>query len=106
MKFILVKTMSRVCSLSGVAVQAGNNVSHSQRKTRRRFLPNLQKVTLISDALKQSYRMRVAASVLRTVEFKGGLDGYLLTTKDYKLSNSAKVIKRKIAKSLAANENA
>ena len=66
--------MSRVCELTGKAVQTGNNVSHANNKTRRRFLPNLCNVTLISDALGQRFRLRISAHALRSVEHRGGLD--------------------------------
>lgn len=70
--------MSRVCELTGKAVLTGNNVSHANNKTKRRFLPNLCQVTLISDALNQRYRLRVSAAALRSVEHRGGLDAFLL----------------------------
>lgn len=88
--------MSRLCELSGVGVMSGNNVSHSQRKTRRRFLPNLRRVSLASDVLGAEYRLRVAARALRSVEMHGGLDGYLLKTDDVLLSKNALSIKKSI----------
>lgn len=88
--------MSRLCELSGVGVMSGNNVSHSHRKTRRKFLPNLRKVSLASDVLANSYSFRVTARALKTVEIHGGLDGYLLKTKDSVLSKTALGIKTKI----------
>ena len=90
--------MSRVCELTGKAVLSGNLVSHSNRKTRTRFLPNLQRVTLISDALGRSVRLRVAASTLRTVEVRGGLDAFLAKARDADLSKGALAIKRDIEK--------
>ena len=87
--------MSRVCELSGVRVQSGNNVSHSQRKTRRKFLPNLQNVTLLSDALGLKLSFRVAARTLRTVE-SGGVDNYLLKINSEKLSKNARSAQKKI----------
>ena len=93
--------MSRRCELTGKAVQAGNLVSHSNRKTRTRFLPNLCNVTLISDALQRSVRFRVAAAALRTVEHRGGLDAFLLKAHDEELSKGALAIKREIAKKQA-----
>jgi large subunit ribosomal protein L28 len=94
--------MSRRCELTGKAVQSGNLVSHSNRKTRTRFLPNLCDVTLISDALQRKVRMRVSASALRTVEHRGGLDAFLSKASDAGLSRRALAIKREVAKKLAA----
>lgn len=88
--------MSRVCELSGKAVMTGNNVSHAQNKTRRRYLPNLSKVTLISDSLGRRIRFRISAHALRSVEHNGGLDPYLLKTADDKLSLKARRLKREI----------
>ena len=90
--------MSRRCELKGKAVQTGNNVSHSNRKTRTRFLPNLCQVTLISDALGRSVRLRIAAAALRSVEHRGGLDNFLLKSSDIDLSAGAVALKREIAK--------
>jgi large subunit ribosomal protein L28 len=94
--------MSRCCELTGKAVQSGNLVSHSNHKTRTRFLPNLCDVTLISDALQRKVRMRVSASALRTVEHRGGLDAFLSKASDAGLSRRALAIKREVAKKLAA----
>ncbi len=94
--------MSRRCELTGKAVQTGNLVSHSNHKTRTRFLPNLCNVTLISDVLQRKVRMRVTASALRTVEHRGGLDAFLLKASDAGLSRGALAIKREVAKKLAA----
>lgn len=93
--------MSRRCELTGKAVQSGNCVSHSNRKTRTRFLPNLCQVTLISDALQRSVRLRVAAAALRSVEHRGGLDAFLLKARDAELSPGALSLKREIAKKQA-----
>ena len=90
--------MSRRCSLSGKGVLTGNNVSHAHNKTRRRFLPNLQYVTLISEVLNKSIKLRVATSTLRTVEKRGGLDAYLLAAKDAELTEEAVKIKRQVKK--------
>lgn len=90
--------MSRVCELSGKGPATGNNVSHAHNKTRRRFLPNLNEVTLMSDGLKRSFRLRVSASALRTVDHRGGLDAYLARTRDEDLSPRALKIKRDLAK--------
>jgi large subunit ribosomal protein L28 len=94
--------MSRRCELTGKAVQSGNKVSHSNRKTRTRFLPNLCNVTLISDSLGRSVRLRVAASSLRSVEHRGGLDNFLLKSADANLSQGARALKGEIKKKLAA----
>ena len=94
--------MSRVCELTGKAVQYGNNVSHANNKTRRRFLPNLSNVTLISDALGQRFRIRVSAAGLRSVEHRGGLDAFLLKADETDLSQRARLLKRQIAKKVAA----
>ena len=90
--------MARRCDLTGRGVQSGNNVSHAHNKTRRRFLPNLQCVTVMSDVLGKQMSMRVAARTLRTIEHKGGLDKFLLGTANIKLSNKAIDIKRQIKK--------
>jgi large subunit ribosomal protein L28 len=93
--------MSRRCELTGKAVQSGNLVSHSNRKTRTRFLPNLVNVSLISDSLKRSVRLRIAAAALRSVEHRGGLDAFLLKARDAELSIDALRLKREIAKKAA-----
>jgi large subunit ribosomal protein L28 len=93
--------MSRRCELTGKAVQSGNKVSHSNRKTRTRFLPNLCQVTLISDTLGRSVRLRVAAAALRSVEHRGGLDNFLVKQSDGDLSSDAVVLKREIIKKRA-----
>ena len=93
--------MSRACELTGKAVQSGNNVSHANNKTRRRFLPNLCDVTLMSEALNRRYRLRISAHALRSVEHRGGLDSFLLKARDNELSQRARLIKRQVAKKLA-----
>ncbi|MEE2879215.1 MAG: 50S ribosomal protein L28 [Pseudomonadota bacterium] len=90
--------MARECELSGVKPIIGHNVSHSNIKTKRRFLPNLVNVTLRSEALERAFPMRIAAKTLRTVDKLGGLDAYLAKAKDEKLSAKALKIKRDIAK--------
>ena len=90
--------MSRRCELSGKAVLTGHLVSHSNRKTKRRFLPNLLQVTLLSDVLNQPFRLRVSAHALRSVEHRGGLDAFLLKASDTELSQRAIELKRKIRK--------
>ncbi len=98
--------MSRACELTGKAVQTGNNVSHANNKTRRRFLPNLCQVTLISDALGQRFRLRVSAHALRSVEHRGGLDAFLAKAAEHDLSQKARLLKRQIAKKTAATAEA
>ena len=94
--------MSRRCELTGKGVLTGNNVSHAQNKTRRRFLPNLHRVSLLSDALDETVRLRVTSSALRTVEKKGGLDASLRGADDGVLSLKARRLKRRIVKTGAA----
>lgn len=90
--------MSRVCELTGKGRQVGHNVSHANNKTKRTYLPNLQNVTLMSDTLGRSVRLRVSTHGLRSVEHVGGLDAWLLKTKDEQLSLKARRLKREIAK--------
>ena len=93
--------MSRRCEFTGVGPMTGNNVSHSNRKTKRRFLPNLCDVTLQSDALGQSFKFRIAANALRTVDHRGGLDAFLLKATDSELSPAALKVKKAVKKKLA-----
>ena len=88
--------MSRRCELSGKGVLTGNRVSHSNIKTRRRYLPNLQNVSLQSEALGRSFRFRIAASTLRTVDHRGGLDAYLMKARDGDVSPGALKVKKDI----------
>ena len=90
--------MSRICELTGKGRQVGHNVSHANNKTKRTFLPNLQNVTLISDALGRQVKLRVSTAGLRSVEHVGGLDNWLAKTRDEKLSLRARRLKREIAK--------
>jgi large subunit ribosomal protein L28 len=90
--------MSRVCELTGKGPMTGNNVSHANNKTRRRFLPNLNEVTLTSEAMNRSYSLRISAAALRSVDHRGGLDAFLAKAKDAELSDRALKIKREIAK--------
>ncbi|GLQ24818.1 50S ribosomal protein L28 [Algimonas ampicilliniresistens] len=94
--------MSRTCDLLGTGPMSGHNVSHSNIKSKRRFEVNLCNVTLRSDALGQDYRMRIAAKTLRTVDFKGGLDGFLMGTKNHKLTDKARTMKKAVAASIEA----
>jgi large subunit ribosomal protein L28 len=93
--------MSRVCELTAKGRQIGHNVSHANNKTKRTFLPNLQNVTLISDALGRSVRLRVSMNGLRSVEHVGGLDNWLLKTSDELLSDRCVKLKKEIAKKVA-----
>ncbi len=93
--------MSRRCELSGKGVQSGHLVSHSNHKTKRRFLPNLVKVTLLSEVLKRAVRLRVSAHALRSVEHRGGLDAFLTKAKADDLSPNALELKRQITKAQA-----
>jgi large subunit ribosomal protein L28 len=94
--------MARRCELTGKAVMTGNNVSHANNKTRRRYLPNLVNVTLISDALGEKVRLRISANALRTVEHRGGLDAFLAKAKDSELGDRALMIKKQIERKLVA----
>lgn len=94
--------MARRCELSGKGVMSGNNVSHALNRTRRRFLPNLCKVSLISDALDRTVKLKIAASTLRTIEHRGGLDAYLLKASDSDLSDRARGIKQEVRAALAS----
>jgi len=90
--------MSRRCDLTGKAAQVGHRVSHSNIKTKRRFLPNLLNVTLISDALARTVKLRVSAQALRSVDHRGGLDAFLVKARDESLSERALELKRQIKK--------
>jgi large subunit ribosomal protein L28 len=94
--------MSRRCDLTGKSALVGHKVSHSNRKTKRRFLPNLVNVTLISDALERPFKVRISANALRTVDHSGGLDAYLLRAKDQELAPKMRQLKREIAKKQTA----
>ena len=94
--------MSRRCELTGKGVLVGHKVSHSNIKTKRRFLPNLCNVTLRSDVLSRSVRMRISANALKSVDHRGGLDAFLLKASDEGLSPKALDLKRKIVKATAA----
>jgi large subunit ribosomal protein L28 len=94
--------MSRRCALTGKGIQTGNNVSHAHNKTRRRFLPNLQRVSIMSDALGQSVRLRVSTAAIRTVEHKGGLDAFLMDANDANLDIRLRRLKKRIQKATAA----
>ncbi len=93
--------MSRRCQFTGKGVQSGNNVSHANNKSRRRFLPNMQQTSLVSDILGTTIRVRLTTHAMRTIEHNGGLDAFLLTTPNRDLPASAQVLKRRIVRSQA-----
>jgi large subunit ribosomal protein L28 len=95
--------MAKRCQLTGKAPMFGHNVSHSKRRTNRRFDPNLQKATFVSDALRSKVSLRVSTRVLRTVSLKGGLDAFLLGTADAKLAEDGLRLKRRVKKALAGS---
>lgn len=96
--------MARRCELTGVSVMTGNNVSHSNRRTRRRWLPNLCDVTLMSEKLGRSFKFRVTAKALRHVDYVGGLDTFLLKARDEDLSDQALRVKKDLRKTAKAAE--
>tara|TARA_R110000868_G_scaffold282435_1_gene542684 strand:- start:931 stop:1236 length:306 start_codon:yes stop_codon:yes gene_type:complete len=93
--------MARRCAATGRGVQTGNNVSHANNKSRRRFLPNLHQVTLLSEILREKVRMKVTTTGLRTIEKRGGIDGFLLSTPNAKLEPIALKLKRRVKKAQA-----
>ncbi len=93
--------MARRCEFTGRGVQAGNNVSHANNRTRRRFLPNLQRASLLSDVLGETVQVRLCTRAIRTVEKRGGLDAFLLSTPDSDLGKKALALKRRIRKARA-----
>lgn len=93
--------MSRRCELTGKGVMVGNNVSHANNRTKRRFLPNLNDVTLASETLGRSFKFRISAAALRSVDHRGGLDAFLAKAKDVELSVGALKVKKDIAKAQA-----
>ena len=93
--------MSRRCELTGVGPLVGHNVSHSNVKTKRRFLPNLKPATLASEALGQTFTLRITNAALRTLDFRGGLDPFLVKARDEDLSPRALTIKRPVKAKLA-----
>ena len=94
--------MSRRCELTGKGVMVGNNVSNAKNRTKRRFLPNLNDVTILSEILDRSFKFRISAAALRTVDHRGGLDGFMAKAKDDQLSEKALKVKREIAKAQIA----
>jgi large subunit ribosomal protein L28 len=93
--------MSRRCEITGKGVLSGNNVSHANNKTRRRFLPNLQDASVLSDTLGEAVSMRLSTRAIRTVERRGGIDAFLLSTPNTKLPEPALVLKRRIQRAAA-----
>jgi large subunit ribosomal protein L28 len=93
--------MSRRCQITGKGVLTGNNVSHANNRTRRRFLPNLQDTSLLSDILGTAVRMRVSTRGIRTIEHNGGIDAYLLGTPDTRLTAEARTLKRRLLRAQA-----
>ena len=98
--------MARRCELTGKAVLTGHNVSHANNKTKRRFLPNLKRVTLLSDALDRSVRLRISTNALRTVEHRGGLDAFLVKAREDDLSPRAQKLRKDVLAKLAESEAA
>jgi large subunit ribosomal protein L28 len=96
--------MSRRCDITGKGVLAGNNVSHANNKTRRRFLPNLQDASLLSDALGFQVRLKLSTRAIRTIEHNGGIDAYLLGTPNSRLSAEVQALKRRIERAKAKRE--
>lgn len=94
--------MSRRCELTGKGVMVGNNVSHANNRTKRRFLPNLNDVSLFSDSLGRAFQFRICASTLRTVDHRGGLDAFLAKADDAALSARALKVKKEIARAATA----
>jgi large subunit ribosomal protein L28 len=98
--------MSKRCALTQKGVMSGNNRSHSNIKTKRRFMPNMQQVSLLSDALGQSVSLRITAATLRTIDHNGGLDNYLMSVHSARLSDEARALKRRIVKARLAAQPA
>ncbi|WP_420403447.1 50S ribosomal protein L28 [Nisaea sp.] len=94
--------MARRCEITGKGVQTGNNVSHANNRSRRRFLPNLQQTSLMSDALGKMVRLRLTTHAIRSIEHNGGLDQYLMKAKNAQLGLEARALKRRIEKAAAA----
>ncbi|MFV9838573.1 MAG: 50S ribosomal protein L28 [Aaplasma endosymbiont of Hyalomma asiaticum] len=97
--------MSRVCDITGASKSFGNKVSHSNRKTKRSYLVNLHNVTLVSEVLGRKFKVKVASRTLRTIDYKGGLDLYLINTSSRKLTEAARKIKRKVKAAIASGKS-
>jgi large subunit ribosomal protein L28 len=98
--------MARRCELTGKAVLTGNNVSHANNKTKRRFLPNLKTVSLMSDALQRTVRLRISVAALRSVEHRGGLDAFLVKAREEELSERARKLRKDVLAKLAEDKAA
>jgi large subunit ribosomal protein L28 len=104
-QFFGITTMARRCGITGKGVLTGNNVSHANNKSRRRFLPNLQDTSFFSDVLGSSIRLRLTTNGIRTVEHNGGLDAFLLTTPNRRLPEEAQMLKRRILRAKAKKDS-
>jgi large subunit ribosomal protein L28 len=98
--------MARRCAITGKGVLTGNNVSHANNRTRRRFLPNLQEASLLSDALGHAVRLRISTNGLKTIEHNGGIDSYLLSIASTKLGAEARRLRKRIERALASKQAA
>ena len=98
--------MARRCALTGKSVMTGNKVSHSNIKTRRRYLPNLQVASLMSDVLGRTVRLRVSTHAIRTVDKRGGLDGFLLKARNTELTPELRSLKKEIERAIAERSEA
>ncbi|MGF1626391.1 MAG: 50S ribosomal protein L28 [Alphaproteobacteria bacterium] len=96
--------MARKCIITGKGVQSGNNVSHAHNKTRRRYLPNLQQASLLSESLGESVRLRVSTAAIRTIEHRGGLDAYLTNTAPTKLPSELRKLRKRVVEAKAGAE--
>ena len=96
--------MARRCELTGKAVMTGNNVSHANNKSRRRFLPNLKSVSLLSEALERTVRLRISMAALRSVEHRGGIDAFMVKAKDEELSRRARLLRKEILGKVAERD--
>lgn len=96
--------MSRSCDITGKGPMSGNNVSHSKRRTKRRFLPNLQNVTLLSSSLMQKFKLRICTSTLRSIDANGGFDSFLLATSNNNLTDNAIKIKKAVKEKTSSNK--
>jgi large subunit ribosomal protein L28 len=101
---IEIPVMARKCDITGKGVQSGHSVSHANNKTKRRFLPNLQVTSLLSDTLGSAVRLRLSTAAIRTIEHNGGIDAFLLSTPDSKLSAAAHRLKKRIEAAAAKKE--
>ncbi len=98
--------MARKCEITGKGVQVGHNVSHANNKTKRRYLPNLQVTSVLSDALGMPVRLRISTNGIRTIEHNGGIDAFVLSTPDSKLSPEIRRLKRRVERAVARKAEA